>query len=106
MVYPDVVDDVVPLCDIVNVFPATLNDAVRAAPVLAATVYDTVPLPLLVAPDEIVAQDTPVDALQEQPLVVLTAILPVPPLDVNDLLVGEILYAHDELVPPALTSFE
>jgi hypothetical protein len=53
-----------------------------------------------------VAHDTPVDALQEQPLVVPTAILPVPPLEVNDALEGETLYVHDELVPPVLTSFE
>jgi len=102
----DVDDDVAELCDIVNVFPATLNDAVRAAPVFAATLYDRLLLPLPLDPDVMVAHDTPVDALQEQPLVVPTAILPVPPLEVNDALEGETLYVHDELVPPVLTSFE
>ena len=110
MVYFVVVDvDDAALCDIVNVFPTTLNDAVRAEPVLAATLYERVPLPLPVDPDVMVAHVTPVDALQEQPLVVLTAILPVPPLAVNDALDGEILYVHDEpvpLMPPVLTSLE
>jgi len=109
-VYFVVVDvDDAALCDIVNVFPATLNDAERAEPVFAATLYDRLPLPLPLDPDVMVAHDTPVDALQEQPLAVLTAILPVPPLEVNDLLDGEILYVHDEpvpLMPPVLTSLE
>ncbi len=88
-----------------NIFPATLNDAVRDAPVFAATLYDTVPLPDPLAPAEIVAHETPVVALQEQPLPVLTAIFPLPPLEVKDALEGEMLicartrrYARGDLV--------
>lgn len=88
-VYP--LPDVAPLWVMENVLPATEKAAVLAPPVLAATEYLTVPLPVPVEPDEIVAQDTPVDALQEQPLVAVTEIVPVPPVLVKDALEGEIL---------------
>jgi hypothetical protein len=74
-----------------NDFPAIVKAAVLAAPVFAATEYFTVPLPVPVEPDEIVAQETPVDALQEQPLVAVTEIVPVPPVLVKDALEGEML---------------
>ena len=89
-VYP-LPDDEAPLWVMENVFPATVKAAVLAAPVLAATEYLTVPLPVPVEPDEIVAQETPVDALQEQPLVAVTEIVPVPPVLAKDVLEGEIL---------------
>jgi len=41
-------------------------------------------------PEEIVAQDTPVDALQVQPLAAVTVIVPVPPPLVKEALDGEI----------------
>jgi hypothetical protein len=83
----------------VNVLPATENEADLVAPVLAETVYVTVPLPDPVEPDEIVAQDTPVDALQEQPAAAATEMLPVPPALPKDALVGDRVYAH-EVEPP------
>jgi hypothetical protein len=48
-----------------------------------------VPLPVPLAPDEIAAQDTPVDALQVQPLAAVTVMVPVPPLLVKEALDGE-----------------
>ncbi len=105
MVYFVVVPDDAADWDTVKVFPATVNDAVRAEPVLAATLYDIVPLPVPVDPDEIVIQETPVDVLHEQPLPAVTDMLPVPPLDVKEALDGEIAYVH-EVPPPAVTSFE
>lgn len=54
---------------------------VRAAPVLAATLNATVPLPLPEVPLEIVIQATLDDAVQAQvPVEDVTAIEPLPPL--------------------------
>ena len=89
-VYP-LPDDEALLWVMEKVLPATVKAAVLAAPVFAATEYFTVPLPVPVEPDEIVAQETPVDALQEQPLVAVTEIVPVPPVLAKDALEGEIL---------------
>ena len=47
------------------------------------------PLPLPLLPEVIVIQLTTSEALQVQPLFATTSIVPVPALDVNDLLVGE-----------------
>jgi hypothetical protein len=85
-----VVVDVAAAWEMENVCPATVKAAVLADPVLAATEYVTVPLPVPLVPDEIVAQDTPVDALQVQPLAAVTVMVPVPPLLVKEALDGEI----------------
>jgi hypothetical protein len=76
----------------VTVCPETLSVAVRDdAPVLAATLYLTVPFPLPLAPDVIVIHDAPLEADQLQPLPAVTVTLAVPPAEVNDCDVGEIV---------------
>ena len=68
-------------CETVNVWPAAVIMPVRAAPVLAATLNATVPLPLPEVPLEIVIQATLDDAVQAQvPVEDVTAIEPLPPL--------------------------
>ena len=57
------------------------------------------PLPVPLVPEEIVAHDTPVDALQVQPLAAVTVMVPVPPLLVKEALDGEMEYVHE--LPPA-----
>lgn len=81
-----------PDCVTVNVCPAMFNVPVlELVLVLEETEYDTVPLPLPLPPDVIVIQDALLDAVQLQPLVVVTLTLPVPPLELTELLlVGEI----------------
>ena len=82
-------DVVLPLCVMENDFPAIVKAAVRDEPVLAATEYFTVPLPVPLDPELMVAQATPVEALHEQPLVAVTEMDPVPPLLVKEALDGE-----------------
>jgi hypothetical protein len=67
---------------------------VRAAPVLAAAVNATVPLPLPDAPLEIVIHAAFDVAIQAQPLFAVTPTLPLPPLASTDWLVGEIANVH------------
>lgn len=75
----------------VNILPATVKVADRAAePVLAATVNPVAPEPLPEAPLVIVTQDAPLDAVQAQPAVVVTATEPDAPPAATDRLVGEI----------------
>jgi hypothetical protein len=59
--------------------------------VLADTEYVTVPLPLPLFPDVIFIQSTLSVAVQVHPDPEVTLILPVPPLDPNGRLVGEIV---------------
>jgi hypothetical protein len=67
-------------CVTVNVRAATLSVPLRAAPVLAATLKVTVPLPLFVAPDVIVAHDTLLVADHAHPAAATTATgVPAPP---------------------------
>ncbi len=84
-------EEVTPLCVIVKVFPAIVDAAVLDAPVFAVTLYDTVPLPVPLAPEVMVAQETPVAADQVHPLCVVTVTLPVPPDAPMDTLAGEIV---------------
>ena len=56
--------------------------------VLAATVYETVPLPLP-EPEVSVIQDSDSEGVQAQPVGAVTAKLSPPPEDVNDRLAGE-----------------
>ena len=65
-------------------------------PVLAETEYLTVPLPVPLAPDVIVTQDTGVAVVQLQVLEVVTVTLPVPPAAVGDALPGEMAELQDE----------
>ena len=48
------------------------------------------PLPLPLLPEVMVIQEELLVAVQEQPLGEFTDIVPVPPLELNELLVGEI----------------
>ena len=64
------------------------------APGFGATEYSTVPLPCPGPPEVIVIQLTVFVALQLQPLPTDTLKLLDPPLEENDLLLGEIEYVH------------
>jgi hypothetical protein len=57
--------------------------------VLAATEYETVPLPLPLVPAVTLIQLTPLEAVQLQLTPAVTPTLPVPPADVNAALPGE-----------------
>ena len=77
-------------------FPATvITSDLVLGPVLAVTVYITVPLPLPLLPEVIVIQLTISEALQPQPIGDVTLILPVPPSARNDLLVGNMEYIQE-----------
>lgn len=79
----------------VNVLPAIVRVAVLAdVAVLAAAVYDTLPLPLPLAPLPIVTHEAPLVAVQPHPAAAVTVTEPVPPAAVCDRLVGEIVYEH------------
>jgi hypothetical protein len=65
------------------VVPPTVSVPLRAAPVFAATVKATVPLPLPVAPDEIVMKVALLVAVQAQPAGAVTGTDPVPPAAPN-----------------------
>jgi hypothetical protein len=57
--------------------------------VLAATVNETVPLPLPLVPEVIVMKAVLLAAVHAQPVSVVTATLPPPPPEENDWLAGE-----------------
>src|SRR5882672_4572781 len=70
--------------------PPIAIDPFRAVvPVLAATVYVTVPKPLPLMPELIVIHPAPLAALQVQPVVVVTVIVPLPPRFVKSWLAGD-----------------
>ena len=76
----------------VKVWPAMVMVPVRLlAEVFSATVYVTLPAPEPVLPKVIVIKAALLAAVHEQPAVVLTATLPLPPLAGNAWLVGEIV---------------
>jgi hypothetical protein len=78
-----------------NVAPPIVKVPERlGVPVFAATAKSTVPLPEPAAPPVIVIQVRLLDAVQAQPAAVVTVLLPVPAVDENDWLVGEIEYAQ------------
>ena len=58
-------------------------------PELAETEYPAVPLPFPVFPEVIVIQVAPLEALQGQPVEVVTLTVPVPPPEPRDWLAGE-----------------
>jgi hypothetical protein len=85
-----------PVCEAVNILLAIVSPADLAEElVFAATVYFTVPFPAPLAPDVIVSQDTPDEAIHEQPLCVVTVTEPEPALELKDWLVGEIVNVQD-----------
>jgi hypothetical protein len=81
----------------VNVWLAIVIVPLRAAPVFAATVKPTDPLPVPLAPEVTVIQDALLTAFQVQvPREVVTAIaVPAPPAAAIDSLFGAIVYVHD-----------
>jgi hypothetical protein len=77
----------------VNVEPAIVSVAdLAAVVVLAATVYPTLPVPVPLAPAEIVTHDAPLVAIQLHPAVVVTVTAPVPPMPGSEWLAGEMVY--------------
>ena len=74
----------VPGCVTVNVAPAIVSVPVRLAAVFAATLNDTDPLPVPVAPLVTVIHALLLTAVHGQPDVALTVVVPVPPDAVND----------------------
>ena len=66
----------------------------RAAPLFAATVNATEPLPLPLVPLAIVIHDTFEDAVHAHPLLLVTVTVPLPPVASTDWVVGEIEYVH------------
>src|SRR5262249_15253829 len=73
------VDAAAALWDTLNVDPAIVSVAVRAAPVLAATVKFAVPLPLPDAPDVNVTKVALLVAVHAHPVPAVTGTDPVPP---------------------------
>ena len=65
-------------CETVNVWPATVSVPLRAAPLFAATVNATVPLPLPDPPLAIDIHGAFADAVHEQPAAAVTATEPPP----------------------------
>lgn len=83
-------------CVTVKLFPAMVRTADRCVvPVWAATENPTVPLPLPVAPLEIVTHDAPLVAVQAQPAPVVTLTVPVLAVAATDWLAAEMLKEHD-----------
>ena len=72
----------------VNVWPATVSVPLRAPPVFAATVNETVPGPLLLALPVIVSHAALAVAVQAQPVADCTLKLPGPPVALTEVLVG------------------
>ena len=82
-------------CVTVNVWPAIVSVPVRSAPVFAAIVKSTDPLPVPLAPDVIVNHAALLTAVHAQPAVVVTVtVVPGPPAAPIDWLVGAIVYAQ------------
>jgi len=81
------------LCETVNEVPLMVSVAVRDAPVFAATVKLTVPLPLPDPPLVIVTNVALLVAVHVQPVPAVTGTEPVPPAAAND----------DALIVPAVT---
>jgi hypothetical protein len=77
----------------VIVWPAMVIVPVRlTVSVLAATLYDTVPFPLPVAPAEMAIQGALLPAVHaHEPAFAVTATVPAPPAAVGDEAVGEIV---------------
>jgi hypothetical protein len=89
-------------CVTVKLWPAIVSVAVRATVVaFAATLKLTVPLAEPLDPAVTVTQLAPLVAVHAQPVVVVTATLPVPPLAANACVDGEML--DEQLAPGCVT---
>jgi hypothetical protein len=85
------------LCVTGNVRPAMVNVADRdVVDALAATEYETAPLPAPFAPAVTVSHDALLEAVQAQPVAAVTLTLPVPAVPPSDTLVGEIAALQGE----------
>jgi hypothetical protein len=83
-----------------NVFPPTLIVPVRDdVAELGATEYTTVPLPLPLPPEVMVMKLSLLTAVQSQSFIVVTEMLPEPPLAGKLLLVGVIMYRQPGQAP-------
>ena len=78
----------------VTVFPATVSVPALGGVVVAAAVYATVPEPLPLLPLVMEIQEALVVAVQVQPLVVVTAMVPLPPVAGIVWVVGETVKVH------------
>ncbi len=86
-------------CVTVKVLPAIVSVAdLPGVAVLAAAVNPTLPLPLPVAPLEIVTHDAPLVAVQAHPAAAVTVTVPGPPAAGSAWLAGEIVYEHARCV--------
>ena len=93
------------LWEMVNVVPAIDSVALRAAPLLAATVAVTVPEPLPVAPAVMVTKVALLVAVHVQPVPAVTGTVAVPPAAPNvDALIEPAVIVHDGVV--GVSSFE
>src|SRR5207302_1489234 len=81
-------------CATVNVCPAAVSLVARAAPVFAATLYSTVPLPVPDAPALIVIHGTLDAAVQAQAGPAVTATVAVAPAAPTEAVVGASENAH------------
>jgi hypothetical protein len=89
-------------CVTVKLWPATVRVAVRLdEPVFAAALKLTVPLPEPLDPAVTVTQPAPLVAVQAQPVIVVTATLPVPPAPPNACVDGEML--NVQVAPDCVT---
>jgi len=96
------VHDVVPACVTVNVWPPIVRAAVRElVDVLTATLNDTVPGPLPLAPAVGVSHTALLVVVQAQPAGAVTVTDPVPATAVNDWLAAEMVKVHG--VPACVT---
>ena len=78
-----------------NVRPAIVSVPIRSAPVFAAIVKSTAPLPLPLAPEVIINHVALLPAVHAQPAIVVTiTVVPVPPAAPIDWLDGAIVYVH------------
>ena len=96
--------DVAPDCVTVKVLPAIVMDPVRELVLeLDATLYETVPFPLPLAPPLTLIHPALFEAaVHVQPLVVVTETEPVPPFGANDCEDGEMEYVQD-VAPDCVT---
>jgi hypothetical protein len=91
-----------PACVTVKLWPEIVNVALRAAEVVfAAALKVTVPLPVPLDPPVTVTQLAPLVAVHAQPVIVVTATLPVPPAAATACVDGEML--NVQLAPDCVT---
>ena len=84
-----------PACVMLNAWPPTVREPLRGSLVFGSTTNATEPAPDPDDPVEIRIHVALDDAVQEQPLLVITVNIPVPPDAGNDPLVGFSVKAQD-----------